>query len=56
MIWVFAYGSGHRDSILDRVISKTEKMILAAYLLYIVHYMVLIKGEWSNPGKGMMTS
>ena len=53
---VFANGPGDRGSILGRVIQKTQKMILDAFLLNTQHYKVQIKGKWSTPGKGVMPS
>ena len=41
---VFANGPGDRDSIPDRVIPKTKKMVLDAALLYTQHCKVRIKG------------
>ena len=54
MCRVFANGPGDRDSILGRVIPKTQKMVLDAVLLNTQHYKVRIKGkveqsrEWSS--------
>ena len=45
---VFANGPGDRGSILDRVIPKTEKLVLDAASLNTQHYKVRVK--WSNPG------
>ena len=51
---VFANGLGDWGSILGRVISKTQKMVLDAALLSTQHYKVKIKGkvhqswEWSS--------
>ena len=51
---VFADGPGDRDSILGRVIPKTQNMVLVAALLNTQHYKVMIKGkveqsrEWSR--------
>ena len=42
---VFASGPGERGSILDRVIPKTQKMVLDATLLNIQNYKVRIKGK-----------
>ena len=42
---VFANGPGDRGSISDRVITKTQKMILDAALLNTQHYNVRIKGK-----------
>ena len=50
----FANGPGDRGSIPDRVIPKTQKMVLDATLPRIQHYKVRIKGkveqswEWSS--------
>ena len=43
-------------SILGWVIAKTQKMVLDASFLNTQHYNVRIKGEWSNPGKGVASS
>ena len=54
MVKVFTISPGNRDSIPDRVIPKTQKMVLDASLLSTQHYKVRIKGkvehsrEWSN--------
>ena len=51
---VFANGPGDRDSIPDRVIQKTQKMVFDAALLKTQYYEVSIKGkveqsrEWSS--------
>ena len=51
---VFANGLGNRGSIPDRIIPKTQKMVLDAALLSLQHYKVKIKGkveqswEWSS--------
>ena len=45
MIRVFANGPGDRGSIPDRVISKTQKMVLDAALLSTQDYKVQIKGK-----------
>ena len=42
---VFANGPGDRGSIPDRVIPKTQKMILDSTLLKTQHYKVRIKGK-----------
>ena len=42
---VFAIGPGDRVSIPGRVISKTQKIVLDATLLYTQHYKVRIKGK-----------
>ena len=45
MISVFVNGSGDRISIPGRVIPKTQKMILDAFLLNTQHYKVWIKDK-----------
>ena len=51
---VFANGPGNRGSTPDRVIPKTQKMVLEAALLNTQHYKVWINGkveqskEWSS--------
>ena len=51
---VFANGPGDRGSIPDRIIAKTQKMVLSATLLNAQQYKVRIKGkmeqsrEWSS--------
>ena len=42
---VFAPGPGDRGSIPDRIIPKTQKMVLDATLLRTDHYKVRIKGK-----------
>ena len=42
---MFANGPGDRASIPDRVIPKTQKMVLDAVLLSTQHYKVRIKGK-----------
>ena len=42
---VFGYGPVDRGSITDRVIPKTQKMVLDAALLNTQHYNVQIKGK-----------
>ena len=42
---VFANGLGNWSSIPDRVIPKTQKMVLDAALLKTQHYKVWIKGK-----------
>ena len=44
---MFADGAGDRSSILGRVIPKTQKLVLVAYLLNTQHYKVRIKSKWS---------
>ena len=51
MVRVYADGPGDRVSILGRVISKPQKMVLDASLFNIQHYKVRIKGKLNNPGK-----
>ena len=46
---VFANGPGDRGSIPGRVIPKTQKMELDAFLLNTQHYMVRIKGKVEQP-------
>ena len=48
---VFANGPGEQCSIPDRVMPKTQKVVLDDPLLNTRHYTVLIKYEWSNPWK-----
>ena len=54
MIRLFANGSGNQDSIPDRGIQKTQKMVLNAALLNTHHYKIRIKvkvqlsTEWSS--------
>ena len=45
MVRVFADGPGDHSSILGRVISKTQKIVLDASLLNAQHYKVRIKGK-----------
>ena len=51
---VFANGPGDRGSIPGRVILKTQKMVLDAFLSNTKHYKIIIKGkvkqswEWSS--------
>ena len=52
MIRVFGNGLEDLCSISDRVISKTQKLVLDASLLITRHYKVWINGKWSNPRKG----
>ena len=51
-----ANGSGERGSIPSRVIPKTQKMTLDAFLLKTQHYKVQIKGKWNNLWKGVAPS
>ena len=48
---VFANGPGDQDLIPGRVIPKTQKMVLYAFLLNTHHHKVQIKDKWSNPVK-----
>ena len=45
IIRLFANGLGDLGSILDRVIPKTQKIVLDASLLNTQHYKVRIKGK-----------
>ena len=45
MVRVFANDPGDQGSIPGRVIPNTQKMVLAASLLYTQHYKVQIKGK-----------
>ena len=56
MVRVSANGTGDRGSILGRVISKTQKMVLDVSLFNTQYYKVLIKGKGSNPGKEVASS
>ena len=56
MVSVFANGPGDWDSIPGQAIPKNQKMVLGASLLNTQHYKVWIKGNWSNPGKGVVPS
>ena len=51
-----ANGAGDQGSIPGRVIPKTQKFLLDAYLLNTQHNKVRIKGKWNNPGKGVALS
>ena len=42
---VFTNGPGDRGSIPGRIIPKTQKMVLDAYLLNTHHYKVRVKGK-----------
>ena len=53
---MFANGPEDLGSILGRLIPKTQKMVLDAFLLNSVHYKVQIKHKWSNPGKRVVPS
>ena len=50
---VFANSSRDRGSMLGRVISKTQKIVLDTSLLNTQDYKVRIKSKWSNPEKGV---
>ena len=50
---VYAHGPGNRGSIPDRVIPKTQKMVLDAYLPNTQHDKARIKGKWSIRRKGV---
>ena len=56
MVRGFANGPGNQGSIPDRVIPKTQKMVLDASLLNTQHYKVRSRVKWSNPGKGVAPS
>ena len=45
MVRVFANDPGDLGSILDRIIPKTQKMVLDVYLINTQHYKVWIKGK-----------
>ena len=51
MARVFTNGPGDRGSVPGRVIPKTKKMVLDAFLFITQHYKVLIEDKWRNPGK-----
>ena len=53
---LFANNPGDWGPIPGRVIPKTQKMVLDAYLLCTWHYKVRIKSKWNNPGKGVTAS
>ena len=50
---VSANDPGNRGCILSWVLPKTQKMVLDASSLNTQLYKVLIKGKWTNPGKGI---
>ena len=52
----FTNDPGDRGSILGRVIPKTQKMVLDAFLLNTQYNKVEINGKCSNPGKGVAPS
>ena len=51
MLRVFANGLGHLGSIPDRVIPKTQKIVLDAALLNTQHYKVDFKGKMEQSKK-----
>ena len=53
---VFSIGQGDRSLIPDRVIPKTQKMVLDVSLLNTEHYKVRIKGKQSNLQRGVAPS
>ena len=53
---VFANGPGDLGSIPDRVIPKTQKMVLDASLLNTQHYKVRIKGKVEQSREGVAPS
>ena len=56
LIWVFAIVLRDLGSIPDWVIPMTQKMVLDGSLFNTRHNKVQIKGKWSNPGKGVVSS
>ena len=56
IIRMFANRPGDWGSILGRVIPKTQKMVLDAFLLDIQPYKIWLKGKWSNPEKEVAPS
>ena len=56
MVPVFTNGSGDQSSIPGQVIPKSQKMIRDTSLLNTQNYQVWIKGKWSHPWKGVVTS
>ena len=48
IVRVFASGPGNQGSFPGRVMPKTQKMILDAFWLNILHYELRIKGKWRN--------
>ena len=54
--WIFVSGPVDRGSIIGRIISKTQKMVLNAFLFNTQNHKVRIKGKWSNPVKGVAFS
>ena len=53
MVRMFTNGPGNLASILDRVIPKTQKMVLDAPFLSTLEMKVWIKGKWNNTEKGL---
>ena len=53
---VFAHSRGDVGSIPGRVIPKTQKMVVDAFLLNTQHYKVLIKGKVEQSRKGVALS
>ena len=53
---VFANVPGDQGSIPDRVIPKTQKIVLNDTFLNTKHHKVWIKSMWKNPGKGVVPS
>ena len=56
MVRMFVNGPGDQGSIPGWVIMKTQEMVLDTSLLNTQHYKVQIKGQWSNPRKGVPPS
>ena len=56
MVSVFATRLGDRGLILGRVMPKTQKMVLNAYLLDTQHNKLRIKVKWINLGNGVEPS
>ena len=53
---MFTNGQEDQGSIPGQVIPKTQKRVLDTFLLNTQHYKVCIKGKWSNPRKGVVSS
>ena len=53
---MFDNSTGDQGSILGWVIPKIQKLVLDTPLLYTQHYLVCIKGKWSNPRKEVVPS
>ena len=51
---VFANVPGDLGSILDRVVTKTQKMVLDAVLINTQHYKVRIKGKVEQSREGLL--